>query len=176
MVQRRNTTFDFENAEVGQPGPDGTPITAKYINRLGIPTIETKPRPGFRSVTVPLSYLYRRPLVRITPPPNKEPEKPKRRPAKVAQMLALAHQVQDALDRGEFKDRARAARKLGCSPARVGQILDLTLFAPDIQAEVLEFEAIDGVEPIGERALSSIVGQPNWNVQRRLWARIQDSR
>jgi hypothetical protein len=176
MVQRRKTSFDFENAEVGQPGPDGSPITAKYINRLGIPTIETRPKPGFRSFTVPLSYLYRRPLARITLPPNKEPEPPpKSRPAKVAQMLALAHDVQGKLDRGDYRDHAEAAKSRGLSSARVSQLLELTLLAPDIQEEVLFLEAVDGEEPLAERALHRVVQFPVWSDQRREWRTLRRS-
>jgi hypothetical protein len=174
MASQSKTPFDFEHAEVGQPGPDGTPITAKYINRLGIPTIETRPKPGFRSFTVPLSYLYRRPLVRITSPPNKEPKPPpKSRPAKVAQMLALAHDIQGKLDRGEYKDQAAAAKVCGLSSARVSQLLDLALLAPDIQEEVLFLEAVDGVEPNSERELRRALSSPVWAEQRAVRRRLR---
>ena len=36
-----------------------------------------------------------------------------RRPARVAVMLALAHQIQRAIDRGELPDQAAVARRLG---------------------------------------------------------------
>jgi hypothetical protein len=67
-----------------------------------------------------------------TPPPPK-PE-PVRRPAKVARMLALAHHLQSAIDRGLVADRAAVARKLGLTRARVTQLLDLLLLAPDLPA------------------------------------------
>ena len=49
--------------------------------------------------------------------PRPEPE-PTRRPAKVARMLALAHHLQDAINRGLVADRAGIARKLGLTSAR----------------------------------------------------------
>jgi hypothetical protein len=78
---------------------------------------------------------------------------PVRRPARLAIMLALAHKIQAAIDRGVVHDRAEVARRLGLTRARVTQLLDLTLLAPDIQEAVLALEAVDGAEPVSERAL-----------------------
>ena len=50
------------------------------------------------------------------PPP---PPDPVRRPARVAQALALAHRLQAAIDRGDYRDRAELARQLGLTRARV---------------------------------------------------------
>jgi hypothetical protein len=60
-----------------------------------------------------------------TPAPPK-PE-PVRRPAKVAQQLALAlaHHPQSAIDRGEIADRAALARSLSFTRARITQLLEL---------------------------------------------------
>jgi hypothetical protein len=101
------------------------------------------------------------------PPPA--PLEPVRRPARVAQVLALAHRLQAAIDRGEYRDRAELARQLGFTRARVTQILDLLLLAPDIQEHVVHLEAVDGVEPIAERALRDVVRQKSWAKQRRAW-------
>lgn len=104
------------------------------------------------------------------PPPA--PPKPVRRPARVAQVLALAHRLQAAIDRGEYRDRAELARQLGFTRARVTQILDLLLLAPDLQERVLHFVAVDGVEPLAERALRDVVRHESWAEQRRAWAII----
>jgi hypothetical protein len=97
-----------------------------------------------------------------TPPVVPEPV---RRPARVAVMLALAHKIQQAIDRGAVQDRAEVARRLGLTRARLTQLLDLTLLAPDIQASILELQSVDGVEPMSERALRDIVHAENWAVQ-----------
>jgi len=60
---------------------------------------------------------------------------------------------------------AEAARRLGLTEARLTQILDLTLLAPDLQEEILLFPAINGVEPLKERVLRGIVRAP-WADQR----------
>lgn len=101
------------------------------------------------------------------PPPP--PHEPVRRPARVAQVLALAHRLQRAIDRGEYRDRAELARQLGFTRARVTQILDLLLLAPDIQEHVVHLEAVDGVEPIAERALRDVARHEAWADQRRSW-------
>jgi hypothetical protein len=102
-----------------------------------------------------------------TPPPPR-PD-PVRRPARVALMLALAHRLQGAIDRGEFKDRADLARQLGFTRARVSQLLDLTHLAPDLQEQILFLERVDGLEPLSERALRDVVTLDGWEAQRRKW-------
>ena len=101
-------------------------------------------------------------------PPEPEPE-PVRRPARVAEMLALAHRLEAAIDSGDYADRADVARQLGLTRARVTQLLDLTLLAPDIQEQLLFMEAVDGVEPMTERRLRPVVAHTSWAQQRRVW-------
>ena len=97
------------------------------------------------------------------------------RPARVAVMLALAHHIQRAIDAGLVADRAAVARKLGLTRARVTQVLDLLLLAPDLQGAVLALEAGDGVEPIAERALRRTAHAKTWTEQRAMWgARSSD--
>lgn len=91
---------------------------------------------------------------------------PVRRPAHVARMLALAHHIQGAIDRRVVADRAEVARKLGLTRARITQLLDLTLLAPDLQARVLALEAVDGVEPLTERQVRDAVHAGSWAQQR----------
>jgi len=95
------------------------------------------------------------------PPPG-----PVRRPARVAVMLALAHKIQQAIDGGAVRDRAEVARRLGFTRARITHLLDLTLLAPDVQEQVLDLEAVDGVEPISERELRKVAHAGSWREQR----------
>ena len=92
-----------------------------------------------------------------------QPVEPARRPAKVALQLALAQRIHRAIRAGEVKDQAEAARQLGLTRARVSQLLDLTLLAPDIQERLLDVEATG----LSERALRSVSGIANWNRQRQ---------
>jgi len=88
----------------------------------------------------------------------------------VAQVLARAHRLEAAIAAGDYADRADAARQLGFTRARITQILDLLLLAPDLQGQVLELEAVDGVEPMSERALRDVVRHETWADQRAAWA------
>ena len=107
--------------------------------------------------------------VMLTEAPPASPPAPVRRPAKVARMLALAHHLQGAIDRGLVADRAAVARKLGLTRARVTQLLDLLLLAPDLQVEVLGLEALDGAEPLSERAVRDVAHAGDWIGQRASW-------
>lgn len=98
---------------------------------------------------------------------------PKAGPARVAVMLALAHKLQQAIDRGDLRDQADAARRLGFNRARITQLFDLTLLAPDIQEQILIRELVDGVEPITERAVRRVVRASEWGEQRGAWQSIQ---
>ena len=91
---------------------------------------------------------------------------PVHRPARVAVTLALAHKIRQAILSGKIQDQADSARKLGLTRARISQILDLMNLAPDLQEEILSLEAIDGREPMGERALRGMVGVTTWAQQR----------
>ncbi|WPB80934.1 hypothetical protein KYC5002_17590 [Archangium violaceum] len=50
------------------------------------------------------------------------------------------------------------------------QLLDLLLLAPDLQARVLELEAVDGAEPMAERTLRAVAHAGTWAEQRAVWA------
>jgi hypothetical protein len=102
-------------------------------------------------------------------PPKREPV---RRPAHVAHMLALAHHLQRAIDKGLVADRAAVARKLGLTRARVTQLLDLLLLAPDLQLQVLKLEAVDGIEPTSERPLRRIAHVARWPAQEASWTEL----
>lgn len=107
---------------------------------------------------------------REAPPPA--PPGPVQRPARVARMLGLAHHIQRAIEAGTVPDQAAVARRLGLTRARVTQFLDLVLLALDIQEAILVLEAVDGVEPITERALRAIARSPAWVEQRLGWGTL----
>ena len=62
----------------------------------------------------------------------------------------MSHKFQRLIDEGKVEDRAELSRQLGASRARSTQMLDLTLLALDIQAEILFMKAADGVELLSE--------------------------
>lgn len=144
-------------------GADSSEASARKNTDAKVDDFRIIEKPLFRRKTRSVSLAE-------TPPPAK-PE-PVRRPAKVAQQLALAHHLQNAIDRGLVADRAAVARKLGLTRARVTQLLDLLMLAPDLQEHVLRFEAVDGAEPMAERTLRAVAHAGTWGEQRAAWALI----
>ena len=124
----------------------------------------------YRIIERPFFRRKSRSVTLADAPTPARPE-PVRRPAKVAQQLALAHHLQAAIDRGSIADRAAVARKLGLTRARVTQLLDLLMLAPDLQEAVLALEAVDGAEPMSERALRAVAHAGSWVEQRAAWRR-----
>lgn len=94
---------------------------------------------------------------------------PQRGPRRVARLLAFAHETERRIAEDEIADRAAAARELGVTRARLTQILDLGLLAPDIQEEILTAEVEPGHDPINERALRWVVRVRDWPTQRARW-------
>jgi hypothetical protein len=102
-------------------------------------------------------------------PPKPAPE-PVRRPARVTVMLALAHKIEDAIQRGVAHDRADVARPAIAGPGHGA--LELTLLVPEIQEDVLRLESVNGVEPVCERRVRFLVRAGDWARQRearRTW-------
>ncbi len=85
-------------------------------------------------------------------------------PSPIARRIALAHHVETLIERGELRDLAHAAERFGVSRARMTQIADLALLAPDIQAAVL----LGLVEP-RDRHLRAVGRHPLWTDQRRVF-------
>jgi predicted XRE-type DNA-binding protein len=86
----------------------------------------------------------------------------------VAVTLALAHQIQRAIDRGEIRDQAEAARRLGLTRARLTQIMDLTLLAPELQEMILLVEILKTRDAVSERTLRGVARSESWVRQRLL--------
>src|SRR4051812_3037288 len=82
---------------------------------------------------------------------------------RVARLLALAHKFQGMLDRGEVQSMAELARLGRVSRARITQIMDLLMLAPDIQEEVLY-----GSVAMLPRELFAVVRRVRWSEQRLL--------
>ena len=94
-------------------------------------------------------------------------------PARVARLLAQAHDVETRVESGEFRDYADVARHHGLTRARLTQVMNLLLLAPDIQAEVLALRFPPGREPVTERHLRQVLQSPVWAEQRAVWRRLR---
>lgn len=93
-----------------------------------------------------------------------------KRPANFAALLAFAHHVQRLIDAGRIADGAEVARLLHWTGARVSQVMNLLLLAPDIHEELLFLEA--GTR-FTERALRPVVCYDDWRDQRRAWTTLK---
>jgi hypothetical protein len=114
-------------------------------------------------------------------PARTRPELPKdvRRHAvgrlpRVAQVMALAIQFQDMIQRGEARDYADLAR-VGCiTRERMSQVMELIWLAPDIQQEILEFQPTTKPRfSISEVAVRRIAATLDWAEQRELWRKLK---
>lgn len=103
------------------------------------------------------------------------PAEPTRQPAQVARMLALAHHLQRAMEGGAVANQAALARAFGLTRARLTQVLDLLLLAPDLQEQVLAMEAVDGRQPLAERRLRQLAICESWAEQRANWPATKES-
>jgi hypothetical protein len=93
---------------------------------------------------------------------------------RVTQVMALAVQFQDMLQRGDARDYADLAR-LGClTRERMSQIMELVWLAPDIQREILEFPPRPTTRfPVSELAARRIAARLDWVEQRDLWRKLK---
>ena len=92
----------------------------------------------------------------------KEPRKPRARRAtssRTARLLALAHHIDRLVDDGRLRDYAEAADILGLTRARLTQVMNLVLLAPEIQ------EAVVGEGAMSERDLRRLSAEQDWGVQ-----------
>ena len=106
--------------------------------------------------------------------PSDAPPSGNGRLPRVTQVMALAIQFQDMIQRGEARDYADLAR-LGClTRERMSQIMELIWLAPDIQQEILDLPPTRGGRyPISELTMRNIASLFSWVEQRAEWARLK---
>ncbi|MCX6625711.1 MAG: hypothetical protein NTY38_32540 [Acidobacteria bacterium] len=101
-------------------------------------------------------------------------DQPKRgRLPRITQVLAMALQFQELIDRGEIRRHADLAR-LGCvSRERISQMMVLTWLAPDIQEAILRLPLTSGWNAlISEGVIRRIARFAIWDDQRKAVSRI----
>ena len=81
-------------------------------------------------------------------------------PCRTARMLALAHHIERQIEDGAIPDYAAAARALGVTRARLTQVMNMLLLAPDIQERIVKGKLI-----LTERALRRAVKEADWRKQ-----------
>lgn len=92
---------------------------------------------------------------------------------RVTILMALAIRLDHLVQSGHIKDFAEIARLGHVTRARVSQIMDFNLLAPDLQEALLNLPLVlEGRDPISERGLRPILRIPDWGKQRRMWRAV----
>ena len=92
----------------------------------------------------------------------------------MARLLALALRCEQLLHAGTIASYAELAELGHISRARVTQIMNLLLLAPDIQEHLLYLTRPErGRDPLHLRQLQPLARVVDWAEQRRLWHALQ---
>lgn len=90
---------------------------------------------------------------------------------RISRLLALAHRFDHQLRSGQAANMAELAAFRGITRARMTQIMDLLLLAPDIQEELLFLpRTVHGRDPVTLRRMRHVCATPTWQEQRARWA------
>jgi len=104
-----------------------------------------------------------------------KPELPVGSIPRVTRLMALALRCDELIQCGEVSDYAELARLGHVSRARITQIMNLLILAPDIQEQILFLpRTTHGCDPISERDLRVICSTVDWKRQRQLWQNLLD--
>jgi hypothetical protein len=95
---------------------------------------------------------------------------------RVSRLMALAIRFDQLIRAGEVSDYAELAELGHVSRARVTQIMNLLMLAPDIQEAILFLPRTErGRDPFHLALLQPIAIVPDWRKQRRLWEELLTS-
>ena len=104
------------------------------------------------------------------------PVEPGRTP-RISKLMALAIRFEEKLQQGHVRDMAQLARLGHVSRARLTQIMNLRLLAPDIQEDLLYLpRVLEGRSLIKYRDLTPIIQCPIWREQREQWKTMLQDR
>jgi len=108
-------------------------------------------------------------------------EKPEAVPAargrlpRVTKLMALAIRFERLVQTGEVASYAELARLGHVTRARMTQIMAFVHLAPDIQDALLNLPPVEsGRDPITERDVRPVLGEPAWGTQREAWRCISN--
>ena len=130
--------------------------------------------PGERvalSIPIHLATPTHRTIVREGP----KPARPAGRIPRVARILAQAHHFQNLLDTGVVRTQMELAELTRLTTARITQIMNLLILAPDIQEEILFMPPVtSGDPPVTEKTLRPVLETLVWSEQRERWAMLRE--
>jgi hypothetical protein len=96
---------------------------------------------------------------------------------RVTRLMALAVKFDALIRDGVVSDYADLARLGTVTRARMTQIMNMLLLAPDIQEEILFMpRTATGRDPISERGLRRVTAIVRWDRQRATWQEVSEKR
>ncbi len=109
-------------------------------------------------------------IAMVEGPAPTAPEHPKGRLPRITRYMALAIYYEDLIRQGHVRDYAEIAVLGHVTRARVTQIMNLRLLAPDIQEQILDFSRIQqGRDDLSLRLFQNVALQAYWTKQRQMW-------
>ena len=100
---------------------------------------------------------------------------PAGRISRLSRLMALAIRFDMLIRDGIVADQAELARLGNVTRARVTQIMNLLLLAPDLQEEILFLPCLKrGRASLRIQQLQPITSIPDWRNQRLAWTRLRD--
>jgi hypothetical protein len=101
---------------------------------------------------------------------GKEENRPSPHIPRISRLMALAIKFQGMVDRRQIGDYADLARLGYVTRARITQIMNLLLLAPEIQADILSWAVnTEDSRQIAEHDVRKIAHITGWDAQRKLW-------
>ena len=93
---------------------------------------------------------------------------------RVTRLMALAVKFDALIRDGVARDYADLARLGIVTRARMTQIMNMLLLAPDIQEEILFLpRTMTGRDPVSERGLRRVTAIVRWDRQRKAWQEMR---
>lgn len=92
---------------------------------------------------------------------------------RVSRLMALAVKFDHLIQNGVVFDQAELAEIGHVTRARVTQIMNLLLLAPDIQEEILYLPRMKkGKDRVTEREIRPLIRELEWERQREMWREL----
>ena len=112
-------------------------------------------------------------IAMVEGPPPTAPERPKGRLPRITRYMALAIYYEDLINQGHIHDYAEIATLGHVTRARVTQIMNLRLLAPEIQEHLLSLPMIQkGRDNICLLRIQNLALEPNWSRQMQAWTKL----
>ena len=111
---------------------------------------------------------------KVMKPGEAESTEPRGRVPRLSRLMALAIHMDALLQQGVVADYADLAALAHVSRARITQIMNLLLLAPEIQEEILFLPRNrGGRDAIAEPSVRCVTAIVDWEKQRKAWAVVR---